>query len=111
MEDSATRVIALKKRRIMKTDVRFDLGRNKFTLETLQKLNEAMRYADVDYNKMTIDQMIEEYELKREANEALRRAITDYVTSRLDTIARQEIGDLWKDAEKRAEEMVLLEVE
>jgi hypothetical protein len=98
----------------MNRDIRLDRHRDKFTLEIIQKLNEAIiRYNIIDYDEMSIDKIVEEYELDRVANEALQvgQAITDYVKGCLDTFARQELSDLWKDAEKRAEEVVLLEVD
>lgn len=98
--DLTTSALVWKKRRLMNNNIRFDLGLDDLKRTVMQKLNEAILYAD--YDKETWDEIIQEFELKKVANEALSAAIKEYAEGRLKEDGEREMNDMWKDVEKDA---------
>ena len=87
-DDVAAWYRAWEKDRVMRTNVRVDLGWEEIIANTTKELNKKIHEAKVDYNK-SFNEIINEYKLKEVANEALKQSIRDYVKGRLLKLVRQ----------------------
>ena len=100
---------AAQKRRMMAVDVHFsEKDLEKCELETMGKLYEAMGDTTFDYDTKSIDEIIEQNELKKHAYEKLKEVITDHFKGQVVITAERAIENMPKDLGELGDSKALL---